>query len=205
MRSPICNPCGWEAAAAGSNSYFPTLRPCSLPGLSRARTGRGLPSPPAAPSSLSPAPSDPPVPQGTLWEVRISAEFSRQVSELVFLLLPPPPPPPPPASPLRPPPPPLGEPAEQRAAAPLRSPPAARTPARPPRQRRPRHRRTAACGPRGAAEPGRRQPAAPPGRSAPSAGTGEPMVPGTATCSRRRRACLPGAELSPARSRGGAD
>uniref|UniRef100_A0A8C8AWR8 TLR4 interactor with leucine rich repeats n=1 Tax=Otus sunia TaxID=257818 RepID=A0A8C8AWR8_9STRI len=38
MRSSICSPCGWEAATAGSNSYFPTLRPCSLPGLSRART-----------------------------------------------------------------------------------------------------------------------------------------------------------------------
>lgn len=39
----------------------------------------------------------------------------------------------------------------------------------------------------------------PPGRSAPPAGSGEPMVPGTATRS-RRRARLPGAELGPTRS-----
>uniref|UniRef100_A0A7M4DWC8 TLR4 interactor with leucine rich repeats n=1 Tax=Crocodylus porosus TaxID=8502 RepID=A0A7M4DWC8_CROPO len=46
-----------------------------------------FPPPPAFPE-VCPAslpPSDPPVPGGKVWEVRVSAEFSRRLSELVFL------------------------------------------------------------------------------------------------------------------------
>lgn len=138
--------------------------------------------PPAASSSLSPAPSDPPVPQGTVWEVRISAEFFRQLSELVFLQLPAPPA----ALPLRAPPAPL-RPWERRRSSgqPLCSPPAARIPARPPRQRhRPRRprlqaargdrtREAAACSPpgRSASRPPRASPwcwTRPPSAAAPA-------------------------------------
>lgn len=180
--------------------FAPLLAPEAEPSQDRLRAS-SLHPPPAPPSSLSPAPSDPPLPQGRVWEVRISAEFSRRVSELVFLQLPAPPAEPP--SPLR-----SARPLHPGRAGGAAGSRSALQPARPPRYHRPRVRRTAACGPRGAAEPGRRQQqsAAPPGRSAPPADSGEPMVPATATCSHhRRRACPPGAELSPARSRGRAD
>lgn len=132
---------------------------------------------PAAPSSLSPAPSDPPLPQGTqCGKYEFPLSFLGDFRSSSFSSSPLRPPlPPPAATALRPPSPPPGEPAEQRAASPrlLSAPPGSLQPSPPP------------------LAPGR-------------LGRREPMVPGTASRG-RPGACLPGGELGPARSRGGAD
>lgn len=107
MSSSICNPCGWEAATAGSNSYFPTLRPCSLPGLSRARTGRGLPSP-APPPRRPPSPPLHPIlrsPRAQCGKYEFPLSFLGNFRSSSFSrspLRPPPPRRPLPARPLRP-------------------------------------------------------------------------------------------------------
>lgn len=137
MSSSICNPCGWEAATAGSNSYFPTPRPCSLPGLSRARTGRGLPPPAPPPPRRPPSPPLHPIlrsPRAQCGKYEFPLSFLGNFRSSSFS-----------RSPLRPPP--LCRPLPARPLRPWESRRSSRSapqPARPPRQRRPRHRRPAA-------------------------------------------------------------
>ena len=84
-----------EAAAAGSNSHFPTLAPALCRGRAepgRAAGSRPLPFPPCrAPSSaLHPILRSP---RAQCGKYEFPLSFSRSLSELVFLRLPPPRPP----------------------------------------------------------------------------------------------------------------
>lgn len=90
-----------EAAAAGSNSHFPTLAPALCRGRAepgRAAGSRPLPFPPCrAPSSaLHPILRSP---RAQCGKYEFPLSFSRSLSELVFLRLPPPRPPHPRAPP----------------------------------------------------------------------------------------------------------